>query len=189
MTRLWKFSKRRKICAFCASKKANFAQTLEYKQISGGMLVQDQDDLISRHGKRFENRFRTTADRSRNSRFAFCVESLQARQIERDCFRQRISNRRRRRGTDEPRRFSQNRGDARRKIRFAFEKFGSGFRRVFSRFAIMSTKPRNSAFRQSFSRAARSKTKKLSRPQTNTIWRWSLPAFGISNIKHCVKKL
>ena len=83
---------------------------LELKRISGGMLVQEADrhELGEAELKVATERAPTDAELRA---LLFGMESCEACEIERDCFRARGANGRRGRGTDEPGRFGEDSGD------------------------------------------------------------------------------
>ena len=80
------------------------------KNVSGGMLVQD-NDLHILHAGRFESRNQAPSDTRGNPRASFRMEGLQAREIQRHRLRPRWTNGRRGRWADEPRRCCQTWGD------------------------------------------------------------------------------
>ncbi len=78
-----------------------------FKNVSGGMLVQDRTPATFR--RRSESRNPTPTDARRNPRPALRLESLQAREVERHRLRPRRPNCRRRRRTNVSRRFRETR--------------------------------------------------------------------------------
>ena len=80
------------------------------KNVSGGILLQEAD-VAPACGERSESRQQASTDTGRETSFALRLESLQTREVECNCLRPRWTDRRRRRRTDEPRGFLQNRGN------------------------------------------------------------------------------